>query len=368
MDIGDTLRRTGNVIGTVAQAVVPESLQKVAAHLLSDSVIVEEAFEPGRGYNVAGAIAARLEGVEFQPLTAEQLAFRENVGDFLDPEVELDLDAQLEITTELYSQLGYTPPELDDSQKATLQKTLEANPGKRVVPTPLLNLEERIAIVDRAQDLPAQQFDTDRLADDGHLLWVPEAGLYRKLLDDPDSTYTDDRDPRITYELLYKIGDGDVTDRAGYIDWLKRTEQAVEDEYGTIWTYPVSEVQVKSDRTDTTAGDLHEAVDPLVSPELLIVTQLLHQANGTPDSKWQSDFANEAIYAFYELSEFNETELEQLDIDDEDRKLGRKLERVARIRWDVGYRYIALGGVDADKRTDKRFGIRRAISGLLQRN
>jgi hypothetical protein len=359
MDVRELARRTGNVVGTIAQAVVPESLQRVAAHLLSDTVVVDEAFGPGRDYNVPGAIAARLAGVEFQPLTAEQLAFKDKVGDFLDPEVELDLDAQLAITTELYAQLGYTPPELDDSQKARLQKTLEANPGKRVVPTPLLDLEERIAIVDKAEDLPAQQFDTDH----AHLLWVPEAGLYRILLDDPESKHTDDRDPRITYGLRYKIGDGTITDRAGYIDWLKRTEQAVEDEHGTVWTYPVSEVQVQSERTNTTAGDLHDAVDPIVSPELLIVTQLLHQANGTPDAKWQSDFANEAIYAYYELGKFEGAELEKLELLGVVGE-GTLLNRVARVRFDVGYRYIALGGVDADKRTDKRFGIRHAVSGL----
>jgi len=118
MDVNKLVRSAGNVAGNIAQAVVPESLQRVAARLLRDSVIVDEVFGPERDYNVAGAIAARLAGVEFNPLTAEQLAFKDKVSDFLDPEVELDLDAQLEVTTELYSQLGYTPPELDDSKKA----------------------------------------------------------------------------------------------------------------------------------------------------------------------------------------------------------------------------------------------------------
>jgi hypothetical protein len=360
MDVEKLAQRAGNIVGNIAQTVVPRSLQRVAARLLRDEVISDEVFGPERDYNLIGSIVARSAGVEFTPLSDEQLAFKDKIKDFLDPEAELDLDAQLEITTELYDQLGYTPPELDDSQKATLAKTLEANPGKRVIPTPLLDLDERITITDMGQGLPAQQFDTDH----PHALWTPEGGLYGNLLSNLDGAYTNDKDPRISYALRYKTTDGVVTDRAGYIEWLKETDQAIEDDNGTVWTYPVSEVQVKSERTNTTAGDLHEAVDPIVSPELLIVTQLLHQANGTPDPNWQSDFANEAIYAFYKVTKFSKEELQELGVDLDEQ--GKALERVARVRWDVGYRYVALGGVDADKRTDKRFGIRHGVSGLLK--
>ena len=50
------------------------------------------------------------------------------------------------------------------------------------------------------------------------------------------------------------------------------------------------DVSAHAERTNATAGKLLERIDPIAVPETLLATQLLHQANGTPNTQWEVDF------------------------------------------------------------------------------
>jgi hypothetical protein len=242
-----------------------------------------------------------------------------------------------------YGRLDKTPPKLTESQLDTLRVALAANPGKRIVPTPLLDLEGRQAITESARNLPCQQFNPNEAA-----LWVPEEGaFYGKFLRNPDRVEAKNNDISMTYGLRYKTIDGQLTGRRGYINSLLETGQAVIAEDGSVWTYPLTDVHVQNERTEDTAAHLHDVVDPLASPELLIVTNLLHQTSGKINRDWWLDVANEAIY-----------ELE------EDAVAARALYRVANVHFDMNNGQLRLAGLDNNDRTG-RFGIRATKSGLL---
>lgn len=257
---------------------------------ISDDELLAEV--TSRGLEVPGAVGAtatQAAGVEADGLNAEQRAFQGRVGSFLDPEEKVEAGDQLAVTTEFWHKLGLVTPQLSSEQVAALAAKAEQNPDKRIVPTPLLDLAGRKAVAERARSFPGQQLNNRVDA-----LWAPDTSwLYGKLLADPESVVKEGRD---SYGLRYKTPEGEVVGRADYITALKEAGQAVVAEDGTVWAYPVMDVRVNSPRTRDTAANLFEAVNATVAPESLITMQLLHQANGSPNTDWEVDFANEAVY------------------------------------------------------------------------
>jgi hypothetical protein len=273
---------------------------------------------------------------EAEPVKGE---FETRVESFLNTEARLDVTDQLAVMRELWGKLGYEMPELSESQQAELALVAEANPFHRVVPTPLLSFSERKAVAEKARAFPGQKFTTSANA-----LWTPdESWAYGKLIRDPESTV---KDGNKTYGLRYKTPEGETTvSREAYIAALKAAGQAVEAKDGRVWTFPVMDVRVQAPRTRDYVRNLHGRVDPVGSPESLLTTQLLHQANGTPNPVWEVDFANEAVYEL-------------------DRKGNPKaLVDVAGVDWDPNYRQVYLFNWYTDNRNDD-FGVRGAESGL----
>ncbi|MEK7059422.1 MAG: hypothetical protein AAB971_01555 [Patescibacteria group bacterium] len=322
-------------------ALSPDETRELAAAFPA-GILTDEIVRRGIEVPIAvGANATQAVAEVDQETSNEQDPFQVKLSQFLDPEVELTVLDQLEVVTEFLSKLGHKVPELTKAQQLNLLSRIEDNPSRRVMPTPLLDIKGRRALAERAKELPGQKFNPAYDA-----LWTPgEGSVYGKLLNDPESVVRDDGKD---YGLLYKTANGEVVSREAYVASLIESGQAALAEDGTIWTFPVMDVRVRSERTYGTAGNLHEQVDPIVAPESLLATQLLHQANGAPNSAWAwaaVDFANEAVYEL-------------------DKKGNAKaLVYVAGVGWYPYDRQVGLSYWGAGSRRG-RFGVRGAESGI----
>lgn len=269
------------------------------------------------------------------------LALEEHLPLFLDPESEIAPSFQLIVMKEFWKTLGCSVPELTLEQKTKLEKELAEHPDRRVIPTPLTDS----AKTDRkniAEDAKAQ-FGKNKFHETEDPLWTPDnSWTYGKLLSDPE---TDVKDGNTTYGLRYKAVGGGLVKRSEYLASLKESGQAVEAEDGTIWTFPVMDVQIQSPRNYTTTRNLHSEVSPTATPESLIAMQLLHQAIGTPNPEWSVDFANEAVY---ELKKDGSV---------------KELVSVASVRWGPNDRQVNLDLWNADDRNGD-FGVRAEESGI----
>lgn len=273
--------------------------------------------------------------------TAET-AFTQELGDFLDSEsTELSVEAQLETMGRFWDKLGLTVPALSEEQEAKVEATLEVNPGKRVVPTPLLDFMDRVALTGYSK----QQFPRNRFHELHQSLWTPDKStLYGQLLQDPNSIVKQGRD---SYGLFYKApGSVAPVNRQAYTEALLEAGEAVEGSDGTIWTFPVMDVRVRTPRTYASAGELYEQIDSTETPESLVVTQILHQAAGNPNPTWEVDFANEAIYK----------------VNKHGKPVGAPV-GVASVRWNPDRRQVNSDAWNADVRGDN-FGLRGAVSGI----
>lgn len=312
------------------------AVEEIAGALPADVVEAEAAHRGILVVKTAGPMAVRAESEEYQ--AAEAALERGPITRFLDPEVKISAEDQIAVMRKFWDKLGHEMPELSESQQAELAKVAEAHPLHRIVPTPLLSLAERKALAEKARVFPDQKFTTSANA-----LWTPdESWVFGKLLRDPESTV---KDGNKTYGLRYKTPEGETVGREAYVAALKAAGQAVDAKDGRVWTFPVMDVRVQAPRTRDYVRNLHGRVDPVGSPESLLTTQLLHQANGTPNPVWEVDFANEAVYEL-------------------DRKGNPKaLQRVASVYWDPDGRQVSLRSWFADSQYGS-FGARGAESGL----
>ena len=209
---------------------------------------------------------------------------------FLNPNIKLGASDQLSTMREFWNTLGREVPELSAEQQGDLEVKLATHPDRRVVPTPLLSLMERKQTVETAKVFRKNQFSPTSSA-----IWTPdESWLYGKLLVNPEATV---QDGKKSYGMLYKTdANGTLVKREAYIAGLVASGKAVTSPDGTVWVFPVMDVQTNAPRTREYASKLHAKVSPTMTPEALITMQLLQQANGTPNSRWEPDFANEAVY------------------------------------------------------------------------
>jgi hypothetical protein len=255
--------------------------------------------------------------------------------EYLDPETELSLAEQMDTMSEFWGAVGYTIPELDAEQNAKLESVITTSPDKRILPTPLMSLEERKAAAEKARTFTDHQF-----GDDYQALWAPtDIWTYGKLLRDPEGIVGDG------FAMRYRTTDGSLVGRGSYIDGLLAAGQAVQAEDGTVWTFPVMDVRVHSERAGATAGALYDEVDPIATPESLIALNILHQANGTPNGSWEPDFSNEATYEVEPSGEV------------------KALSRPVSVVWDAGNQRIGLYSWKVERQST-HFGRRPTVSGL----
>lgn len=246
------------------------------------------------GLGITGATngaAVPTAGFEADGLNGEQQTLQDRIGDFLNPKVPMSLDEQLATVTELWGTLtDRKMPALDENQKAAIDRVLQANPTRRVMPSPFLSFEDRKDIAEKARTFVGARFTTDFDA-----LWAPdETKLLGKLLRNPEDVAEEGGK---SYVLRYRLpGSKQVAGRTDFIQALARDGHSVEAEDGTPWVYPIMDVRIKSPRSYEKAGNLLTSVEATIISESLIAMHLLHQANGTPNTDSEVDFANEAVY------------------------------------------------------------------------
>ncbi len=288
-------------------------------------------------FGVIGEAVGTVAVAETAPAPETQL--EKKLPDFLNPDIKLGAKDQLTLMREFWNDLGYVVPDLSSEQETRLEATVDSSLGSRVVPTPLLDLTGRMHVAASASEL----FKKNSFHPDCEALRAPGTSYtYGKLMANPESTV---KVGRKEYGLRYKTPDGEIVSRASYIESLVSAGQAVVAEDGTVWTFPVMDVRMRAPRTRNYAAKLLERISAVSTPESLITMQLLHQANGTPNSEWEVDFANEAVYEL-----------------DKNGKLVA-LVSVTSVDWDPDSRQLYLDDWDAGSRNDN-FGVRAEKSGL----
>lgn len=262
------------------------------------------------------------------------------LSQFLDPEITVPLDDQLELMGLFLAERGRTIPTLDADEKLSISAQLSARPGHRVIPTPLLDLNGR-------RELATAHQEALGIEQDGKAFLVN--GQYRYRYDmqmgSPDRIHRDDG--WSTFRLGYKTPSGEVLPYDEYTQTLLESGQAKRSEDGTIWIFPVIEVQNIDTRNNTQDGrELTENPDLHASnAETLMVIQLLHLANGTASEERFRDITNEGIYYV-----------------NSDGSLGLH-ERVTCLDWFPDRNGVSL--VDFNASYDsKLFGVRSGTNGL----
>ncbi|HEX5797276.1 MAG TPA: hypothetical protein VFX86_02705 [Candidatus Saccharimonadales bacterium] len=203
------------------------------------------------------------------------------------------VEEQLEAMDVFWETLGRFVPELDDEQMDRLDEAVRSHPARRVLPTPLLDISELKAVAERARGFPRQNLNPDN-----SVLWLPgENQASGRLIRNPRGV-TQDKD--MDLGLFYKTPGRKLTDREGFMtDMLQRGRAVAED--GTVWVFPVLDVRIRnSGRRGAPAMECFKRNDPVVTTEVLVTKQLLHQALGMTASGRYLEFANGGVYSLKE--------------------------------------------------------------------
>jgi hypothetical protein len=271
-------------------------------------------------------------------LIAEDQGSQEAFATFIDPEIPIDVETQLSFMHDFWSILGHEPQDLSGEQRDKAEAANAANAQFRILPTPLLEFRDRQWLAQHGRLLPGQQFDPIESA-----MRLPDEGtIYSELAHDLSAPV---KVEGIDYAVRYKSPNGGVVDRAAYIANLLESQQALTEKGKEVWTFPSMDVQVNAPRVAEEAGQLYSRIDPIASPESLIVMQLLHQGAGSPNQTGAIDFANEAVYVQEEGSDAQEPSY------------------IATVRWRTDWRRI---GTYARKYASVRnyMGVREASSAI----
>ena len=205
---------------------------------------------------------------------------------------------------EFWGSLEHELPELNEEQQARLQVKAEAHPTHRIMPAPLNALPGRNAMVETAKAVfPKIIFGRNgsgMFDEHGSGLDFESTSFYGELLAHLGATIQFG-DPfklrKKYYGMRYKTPSGTaVVGRADYKNDLDAAGKTVKGEHDIPWTWSVMDVAVRSPRTNAPYEALHGRVSPTATPEAHIGMCLLHLANGTPNTDFEPDFVNEAVF------------------------------------------------------------------------
>ena len=194
-----------------------EETQQLETVLPTDSIGAELARV---SLEVPAAVGAVMTRAAFET-EVSQGEFIPRVETFMDPEEVIDIDEQLAVMHEFWSRLGYEVPELTVEQMDKLTEVLCDEYDKRVMPTPLLTLQQRQDIAERARIFSGHQLNPDIDA-----LWVPDESSQSGQLIRNDQLTEETRGA--SYAMRYKTADGEIVDREEYVASLIETGEAAE--------------------------------------------------------------------------------------------------------------------------------------------
>lgn len=217
---------------------------------------------------------------------------------FLDHEKKVEPGDQLETMAEFWAELGQVLPSIRKDMFLGLERQASAHPDKRIVPTPLsFNYPHasRLALVNRARDTlnytmpsPFKQLNSGEWWEPS--LWANPGTMHTALLQkdqaEGDVITVEGNPAKLTvtkhYALGYKTPEGETAVRQRYLEELVQEGLAVEgfNDDGCIWTFPVIDVRSHAPYVEDHARDLYTQVGALVSPETVIVIELMHLGGG----------------------------------------------------------------------------------------
>ncbi|MBI3624322.1 hypothetical protein HY218_01680 [Candidatus Saccharibacteria bacterium] len=268
----------------------------------------------------------------------------ERLSNFLDASERLSLPEELETMTRFWDVLGYKVPDISQDMAAALAREIGESPNKRVVPAPVIvNPDQLKALTAKAKDVFAdnkfsETYDPQYVTDESY--------VFGRLLRNPDGF--DEADGK-RYELVARDQNGNL--QRGLNNW--RIAMSVQSAMGTrlvmgengqAWTFAIVSAEPNAARTRKQPGELFNEVDQRVTPSTLIAVNLLHQANGTPNTDWNIDFANLAVA---EVEAGKKGKKDQL-----------KVVRVASVYWHPYDRYLELSNWNAGNSADDNVGVR----------
>ncbi len=274
---------------------------------------------------------------------ADPTTFELHVADFLNPELTLSLEDQLETMSIFWHQLGHELPAFDQSIIDRLTHVAETNPALRIMPAPLLDLEGRATIIENAKAFRQNQFSKTEQG-----LWIPSSGtVYGELLPDPTNMMMTKTH---SFPLVYRAPQGSdlIVGREPWIQAMTRAGKLTQAYNGTSWTAVVIDANPLSGREPhKSPGDLFSAIEPSVTPETMLGLHLLQHVSGTLEPNLAVNFVNEAVGKV----RYTTSRLEALV-------------EIAGVRWYGGHGRVRLGHWVADYYGDPTFGTPVAYNAL----
>jgi hypothetical protein len=261
---------------------------------------------------------------------------------FTDPETKLSATEQLETMDLFWNRMGLNTPRLSLARQVNLAEAASTYPDRSILVTPLSSVEERVEIADTVKELFPGAFGSDHPA----LEVAQPTGTFGKLLLDPESTWTDTRDPSDITAIRYKTWNGDIVSSKRYRELALDLGKALAWQ-GRVWTYVMVDVRLEPEPQGGKVGELFEQVDPSLQPEHLIDIHLLHALTGRFNKHWRYDITNEGLYK----------------VDSDGNPISQTPFRVNANRWEKSLKYILSAGVN-DHESSDRFAVRAATSAL----
>lgn len=297
----------GNIIYNYIKYMADQMTQHAELDTVSTEMLIKELALREAAAGAAGALATQAE-LASRERHARDAQFAHDMARFGDTSVEIPADEQLAILSRFGQRLGYILPDLTPHQRLMVgfDADLDANPTARLYAAPLSDsFAARAKPFDRAKRTFAKTtFAKREDALVGPYDWTknpptnPSYVLtpHPQLVADPTAIVELGDD---SFAVRYMTPHGTFEDRQTYVGQMLASGGAIEAEDGSLWTYSVLSPDVEQPKlTALTAAQLN----PAQTPEILMMRQLLSQANGAPVADTQH--ANEVVCKVDEAGRF----------------------------------------------------------------
>lgn len=217
-----------------------------------------------------------------------------SVREFLDGSQQIDAADQLATTAEFWAGVGLQVPDLATKQMDSLKAAVEEHPERRLVPAPLLGIDDRYKVVAALGDVPGAPEGVSAR------LWTPldsEEGYegYKDLIRKPNRT-SEVPDPvsfpsgptigssieYIPAGMRYRTPGDEFVNRRKFSRALRKSGHGVQGDGRTVWTFPVMDVSLELDSPRLSRADILRSIEPTLTAEALLALKMLHRLAGTP--------------------------------------------------------------------------------------
>lgn len=232
-----------------------------------------------------------------RPDIAVPRSFHERLDTFVGGRPELPLDDQLQTMHQFWRLVGLPMPAPNSVQRNSMETHIKTRGRGRIVPTPFLAPKPRTLLANRAMRL------IPKGANVGAGVQLPNAQVnaYAAMTEAPGS------DLAGQYRLGYRFPENKkFYDRKGFIGAMVATDQAVYDQKTTLtWVFPHIDIssprqysndQQRSKYTHKSTEILLSRLEPAVTPDVLLMVEILNMINGRRPSGNEITFGNECMF------------------------------------------------------------------------